>query len=846
MIKFRQHIGASLAVLAASGLLAQVAVAKDELVTVGSRTQEARSVVDSPVPIDVISTDDLNSVGNAPDLTENLRQLVPSFTATPATGDGSAFVRPTSLRGTAPDQTLVLVNGKRRHRSALIQFLAPAAGNGAHGPDIGMLPGIAIKRVEVLRDGASSQYGSDAIAGVINFITKDAAEGGQVFAQYGQHFDGEQSYKVAANGGFAAGDNGFINVSLEYNDNEGLSRGFQRGDAQGLIDAGRPDVGADAIFDDAPLTQSWSRPKSNKLLFFLNSGFEISDSSQLYAQFGYGDTEGTYRFFYRNPDTNAVFTDQLPAGVGCPDCAPGTTASLREQDFVGLPGGFTPFLDGEQTDASIVLGVKGEYQSGLYYDYSVNYGRNQLDYFLNNSANQYLGPGEQSADGLYRTLPQMNFNVGAYKQEEISVNADWSLPLADNINLAFGAEWRQETYSGIAGEPASYFRVGSSGLKGISPEDAGEAQRDNVAIYADIEHDITDSILLQYAVRYEDYSDFGDTFNGKLAARWRIADPIAIRGAVSTGFHAPTPGQSSVRTSITTFDSASGLQTEELVLPPTDDVSVLLGGKPLQEETSVNYSLGFTWDIGALANLTIDAYRIDVDDRIYKTGDIVCPPGEALCADIDTVAFFTNALDVEHTGVDVVFTMTNELLDAWSIDWTLAANWNDIKVTSQKFVNTPTGPVQPVSDATVEDIENNFPTERGVLTMNNIIADVFNVMLRANYYGSHYDERGTIAGNMVLDDDNNPVAVERSFEIGSTVYIDLDIGWQVTDFWRVNVGGVNIFDEFVDTIGDAPPPNCTGCAAEYDNRVSVGLPYPRRSAANYEGGFWYLNTTFTF
>jgi iron complex outermembrane receptor protein len=259
-----------------------------------------------------------------------------------------------------------------------------------------------------------------------------------------------------------------------------------------------------------------------------------------------------------------------------------------------------------------------------------------------------------------------------------------------------------------------------------------------------------------------------------------------------------------------------------------------------------------------MANLTIDAYKIEVDDRIYKTGDIACPaidvndPNDP-CFQIDTVAYFTNALDVEHTGVDIIFTMTNEWMDSWSTDWTLAGNWNDVDVVAQKFVQTPTGPVQPVSDSTVEDIENNFPNERAVLTMNNNVGENFTILLRANYYGSHYDERGTIAGslldsddNPVFDDDGNPTRVSRSWNIGSTIFIDLDLGWQITDNWRVNAGGVNIFDEFIDEVSNAPPPNCTGCPALYDNRVSVGLQYPRRSAANYEGGYWYLNGTFTF
>ncbi|MCK5425252.1 MAG: TonB-dependent receptor plug domain-containing protein, partial [Emcibacter sp.] len=251
---------ALLATSVSTAIAADEEVVMEEVVTLGSRSNKPRSATDSPVPVDVIGAEEFNAGGNSVDITDNLKSLVPSFTASPATGDGSAFVRPTSMRGMAPDQTLILVNGKRRHRSALVQFFAPAAGNGAHGVDIGMIPGIALKRVEVLRDGAAAQYGSDAIAGVINFAIKDASEGGSVVAQYGNFYEGEESYKIAANAGFGLGENGFVNISAEYVDNQALSRGIQREVAQDLIDAGVQGVGEDSPFGDAPFVQTWGRP----------------------------------------------------------------------------------------------------------------------------------------------------------------------------------------------------------------------------------------------------------------------------------------------------------------------------------------------------------------------------------------------------------------------------------------------------------------------------------------------------------------------------------------------------------------------------------------------------------
>ncbi|MFQ5548002.1 MAG: TonB-dependent receptor plug domain-containing protein [Woeseia sp.] len=813
-----QHLGALAAVVACAGMSSQVALAQadedviEEIVTVGTRSAKPRSAADSTVPIDVISDDELDTLGNTADLTDNIRALVPSYTATPATGDGTAFVRPTSLRGTSSDQTLVLINGKRRHRSALVQFLAPAAGNGAHSVDIGMIPTIALKSVEVLRDGAASQYGSDAIAGVINFIMKDASEGGEVQVQYGQYYEGEESIKFAANAGVGVGDNGFVNASIEWIDNEALSRGVQRPDAQALIDSGVTEVGQDAPFGDAPLAQSWGRPETSGIRFFVNSGFDISASSQLYARFGFADTEGRYRFFFRNPNTHS------------------TMISLRNQGFTGLPGGYTPFLDGDQKDGSLVVGVDGEYASGMLYDFSFGFGKNELDYFLNNTTNHSLGPG----DGT--TLPQMDFDVGGYEQKELNVNADFSLPISDRLNLAFGAEWREETYGAVAGEPSSFFEAGASGLKGVTSDDAVDNARDNIAVYADLEHDLSDALLLQYALRYENFSDFGDTINWKVAGRYRVSDALAIRGAVSTGFHAPTPGQANVRTTITTADSISGLLVEEGLFPPTDPNAVAVGGTALREEESLNISLGFTADIGDNTTLTIDLYQIEVDGRIFKTGNIPVPPP----ATTGSIAFYTNALDVEHSGLDLVLTSGWEWSANASTDVTLAASYNEVDVTGQTpvlrpiLVENPVGsgnidlvgfdPILPVSPANIEDIENNFPNERFVLTANTNFGEQFNLMFRANYYGKHFDERGTIG---------DPVS--PSAEIGATVYFDVDLGFQLNDNWRINLGAINIGDEFVDEVG---PPNA--------NRLSVGLQYPRRSAANYEGGSWYLRGTYLF
>ncbi|MDA8020739.1 MAG: TonB-dependent receptor [Thermoanaerobaculia bacterium] len=762
----------------------------EAIVVVGSRSAEPRSVIDSPVPIDVISDEDFNALGNTADLTDNLKALVPSYTATPATGDGSAFVRPTSLRGTAPDQTLVLINGKRRHRSALVQFFAPAAGNGAHGVDVGMIPGMAIRRVEVLRDGAAAQYGSDAIAGVINFALRDSSDGAEVQLQYGQHYEGEESLKAGVNAGFSLPNNGFFNLTLEHTDNDALSRGVQRPDAQALIDSGVSGVGSDAPFGDEPLVQTWGRPETSGTRLFFNSGVLVGDNSQLYFHGGYAETEGRYRFFYRNPNH--------------PSLVP-----LREQGFTGLPAGYTPFLDGDQTDLSLVAGLNGVFGNGTTYDFSVSYGENELDYFLNNTINQDLGlVGGQPA--------QRDFDVGGYQQEELNLNADFTRTLSDNLHFAYGFEWREETYVAVAGEPSSYQGAGSNGLKGISPTDAGSFSRDNVAVYADLEHDVSEKLLMQYAVRYEDFSDFGDTVNGKIATRYSVNPTFTLRAAVSTGFHAPTPGQANVRTTITTFDGVTGMQVEEGLVPSTSPLVAEVGGKELEEETSVNYSLGFTKTAReGRTSLTIDAYQIDVDDRIYRTGDIPVPGTTS-----QTISFYTNALDVESQGIDIVLSSGFDWAGSATTDFALAFSYNEIDIVGQ----TPVGGVLPVSEGIIEDIENNYPNERIVVSANTRFADDWSFLLRGNYYGKHFDERGRIGA-----------ATAPSFEIGATFYVDLELGLDLNESVRLAVGAINVFDEFVDEIN-----------APFSNRQSVGLQYPRRSAANYEGGSWYVKTTFRF
>jgi len=768
-------------------------VSIEELVIIGSRSNRARTVADSPVPVDVFSAKAFNAVGSGADITDNLNALVPSYIATPATGDGSAFVRPTSLRGMASDQTLVLVNGNRRHRSALVQLFAPAANNGSHGVDVGMIPGLALKSVEILRDGAAAQYGSDAIAGVISFQLNDAAEGGSIETSYGEFFEGESSWQVGINKGFAIGDTGFVNLTLHTNDNEALSRGQQRADAQTLINNGVAGVGADAVFGDAPYVQSWGRPETSGTRFVFNSGVDISDNIHLYGFGNYAESEGRYRFFYRN-NQNADLTESLTKGA----------TNLTNAQAVG----YTPYLDGKQSDYSAVLGLKGV-MANTDYDVSVGMGSNELDYTLHNSLN-----GDAALVGGQAVR---DFNTGDYAQEELSVNIDLGTSLNDSIYLSYGFEYREETFKQYAGDRAAYIGGGVSGLAGTRPGDAGEYSRDNYAVYADLEQDISDRWLLQYALRYEDFSDFGGTLNGKLATRYSLTDNTALRTSVSTGFHAPTPGQANLRSTTTTLDNANNI-VEVGHLPAGSAEAALWGGKALTEEKAVNLSVGISSDLTDSTTLTVDAYLIQVSDRIYR-------------ADIDTDAdgkndtsFYTNAMDIDHSGIDVVLVQDYALMDQYDSNLVFAYSYGKVSVDENRMINGR----QVVSDDLLEDIENNYPNHKFTLTNNIAFGDAWSLMARARYLGKHYDERGNIAGTS---------GAGQSQQIDPVLYVDMELAYSLNESFTISLGGSNIFDKYPDRIENTP-----GVA----NRIGVGLPYPRRSAANYEGGSWYLKAKYDF
>jgi len=761
-----------------------------DIVVTGTRSNP-RTAISSVVPIDNFVAEVIDRQGNG-DLTENLKNIVPSFTATPLTGDGAAFVRPTSLRGLPPDQTLVLMNSKRRHRSSLIAHFGAAINAGSHAVDIGHIPSIAVKNLEVLRDGAAAQYGSDAIAGVFNFILKDANEGAEFQVQTGkwygskEGYGSETDYKVALNVGLPLTEKGFLNLSGEYTFNEELKRGRQHVDAIGL--EGAPDP-----------VMNWGRPESSGFRSIWNAGIEVADNIELYSFGNFSDTYGDYSFFYRSPNRPGVLTP-VPNDPQDP-----TKGNFSWGD--AYPLGFTPRLEGFQTDVSSVTGLKGMLPGAINYDVSASFGFNRISYLLNNTLNPSWGP-----------LSQTDFRPGDLQQFERNVNVDLSKEFTADLNVAVGFQSRNETYTLYEGDLQSYAAgpwaavgnlidpetdtlynapaIGANGLAGTTYNDAGAFDGSSWGAYIDVEYDITKDILVQVAYRHEQFRDFGSADNFKAAGRYKIADWLTVRGGFSTGFHAPTPGQANVVTITTSFDGASGMQVQEGTVSPTNPLAVSLGGKNLIPETAENISVGLASRVNDNISVTLDYYRIDVNDRLIKSRSL--PIENPLFSEL---AFYTNSLNTRTFGIDAVASWKSK-----DTRISIGANYNVTEVLEQTKVNGE----NPVSEETIFNIENNLPKTRINASINQDFGGL-SAMLRVNYYGGTIDERG---GQEEVD----PVAL-----------IDIEFTYPINENFRLILGANNLLNTY---------------PTEIATRLSQGMPYPRRTPIGYHGGMGYFKAIF--
>jgi len=808
---FRFLIPVSAAVLVLPGM-APVAQAQDgadaieEIITLGTRRAE-RTAGDSSIPIDVITGQEFENMGTG-DMDEMLRNTLPSYNVQRfAIADAATLVRPATMRGLPPDNVLVLVNGKRRWRSGVISE-GGALTTGSQGPDLASIPALAIKQVEILRDGASAQYGSDAIAGVMNFMLKDDADGFSVEAKFGAYTDGDgDSVQIAANAGFALGDDGFANITVQWREADPTSRSIQRTDAETLIRTGSPDQQANVR---QPYAQIWGAPEiRDDINIFLNSAIALTDSQEVYAFGNYGTREVEGGFFFRNPNNRGavytangfraiVDTNITPGMQGvtsnCPALVPpgsgsngvDLNAAAVAADFaarqalpancwlmnIEAPGGYTPQFGGVLVDAGGVVGIRGEMDNGILYDFSAGFGRNEVEFFLNNTWNPSFGPDTSLQGGSV----QRNFEIGSNAQQDTNLNADFVYPIAvdgfaSDLNVAFGAEWRDERFETRIGETKSWdagpfafqnifgnvpntysdgvtplpnLSIGAHGFAGFGPEQAGVWSRSNYAVYTDLEADITDNFTLGAAVRFEDFEDFGTTTNFKVSGRLALTDDFALRGSFSTGFRAPTPGQSNV-TKISTITVNGELQQRGQI-PPTNPIAMFLGGEQLKPEDATNFTFGAVWDATDALSFTVDLYQIELEDRITQTGTINiagepvpagfnCPTSTNLAeclqelgipgaADLSSVSFYTNDFDTTTQGVDFVGTWVNDFGSAGT--GSLTAAWSYTSTEVDRIGSE-------VSRNRVSDLENFNPKNRGIFTYNHDIGDL-RLLVRASYY----------------------------------------------------------------------------------------------------------------
>ena len=859
-----KFLALSLAVPAAAlslSLGAQEAGEIEEVVITGVRGKP-RTVQDSPVPVDVFSSEDLENV-EFTDMNDIVRTLVPTYNLSrEPISDGASFIRPATLRGLPTDKTLVLVNGKRRHRAALVRI----GGSGVQGPDLATIPAAAIGGLEILRDGAAALYGSDAIAGVMNFQLKTNDSGGSLFVTSGEYYEGDGSNTtIGGNIGFSIGDGGFLSISGEHYTADATYRGNQYCGSWFCLDPdgaaydsfiadGRPDRIAYATDPDflaatasasleGDVVQPWGNPNAERTSIFFNAGMPVSETVDFYAFGNYTESESDGSFFYRYPYN-------------------GTIEELREPDgsiyfpLEKYPGGFTPRFFGEVEDMSLVAGLTSSAEGALGWDVSVRTGESSIDYTLANTINPSMGPESPTS-----------FKPGTLTNTETQFQVDLSYALSDTLTILGGASYLDEEYDIGEGEADSYrvgpyaasdpwgfcsgdsptaagqavidagstldcsdsddpvYRavgVGSNGFPGYSPAFSDVYSRDSFAVYAELNADVGDSLFVQGAIRYEDYSDFGSETIFKLAGNYSISDSMSLRASYNTGFRAPTPGQQGT-TNVSTrlpngFPVAVGL------FPASGTVAQTLGATDLKPETSSGFSVGVTGSVGS-ADFTIDYYTIDVDDyfNAVSTRDVSSDPtagdaysnflaldaaGVAGANTIGGVNWFTNAYDVGVSGVDTVVTLPIDS-DLGTTDITLTYGYNKFE-----FNSSPDGFLNAEAQ---HDIANFDPNTRFILQANHKI-DNIGVNLRGSYWGE--------GSNRASSSDDSAIQT-----FGSIFMTDLSLSY-FGDGYTISAGGMNIFDEYPDK--DSISDYCCG-------RI-----YPSASGISWQGGRWYVKAEYLF
>jgi iron complex outermembrane receptor protein len=821
----------------------------EPIVVTGTRTVGLLPI-ETLSPVDEFRAEILQNQGTS-DLTDSLTKIVPALnTQRFPIADGTAFVRPVSLRNLSPDQTLVMVNGVRRHRSALVNLqLAPlgTVNQGAQAVDFSAIPANAIKRVEVLRDGAAVLYGSDAIAGVVNVILDDSPEGVSVAAQYGEFKEGDgERFIVSADAGFALGASGFLRLSAERSSSDLTSRGVARPDAAQVAEI----VGAELVAYDG-LGQRWGDPDIDATKFLVNAGIPVGDDMELYGFGSYMDNETLSGFFYRRPvlppqfrvsgretlivDANGDFLpDNAPQALidsirraGLDPANYLTRNSASPSGFVLLnpaasrfPGGYSPLFGADIEDYEVVGGLRGGNAGNLRWDVHARGARNSLDYTLKGSINPSLG-----------SLSPSNFRPGELVQDESEVGVDFTQTFdASPLTLAYGALWRNETYeikrgdegSIAVGPTAAVFGVGSDGFQGFFPASTGEFEQDSYAAYVDAEGSINEQWSAAAAVRYEHADRFGSTVVYKLSTRYAFSDDVALRATYNTGFRTPTPGQE-FTLNVTTTSDTNGNLIPSGTYPVSDPVAIALGAQPLETETSDNFTLGLVWNVFEDVTATVDFYSTRIDDRIGLVSKRVTQatvntliaqnyPNAQLLLNSDA-SYFANAFGSDVKGIDLVVDARHDV-GPGTLNVDVRYNYNKQEVVDVR-PNT-------INADRVFDLENQVPKNRATLTFDYEFGD-FDTMARVNYYGN-WKTTGGLFGNGDASD---------AVEYGSGTLLDLELRYRFADRYTLAVGGENVFDKY---------------PGKEQNPVLqfLGVQHALTSPWGFNGAFWYVRVSADF
>jgi len=724
----------------------------DAMIVTGTRGSN-RTQFDTLAPVDVFSREEIQAIEST-DLSDVLAQLVPSFVVQRLPmADGQVFVRPATLRGLSPDQTLVLVNGRRMHRSALL------GSRGAQGPDLSQIPTSAIKRIEVLRDGASAQYGSDAIAGVINIILDDSI-GSEFTLGVSEYAEGDGSgRRFGARTGVGLGQAGVLSLFLDYDSSDATSRSRQRPDAIAFQNA-HPEL---QVPDPV---QRWGQPDLENRRLGFNLKLPFGQTAEAYAHGLYNSGEGVSDFNWRNPDgTASVYKP---------------TAVFPGWDVRSLyPTGFSPKYGSDYDDLQLVAGVRGQFTPDLSWGVSGAYGRNRIEYTLDESINASLGPASPTS-----------FYLGRLSQVEKNVNADfvYGLPLAvlaAPLNIAFGAEFREETYGVDAGDPASYaigpgaaagLAGNSNGAPGFGPDNAGRWSQRSHAAYVDVEAPLSTRWNVGAAARYERFSSFGGTLDGKLSTRFEVTPALALRGSVSTGFRAPTPGQ------LYTTSTVQGLDTVTLQvftsgrLSPSDPLARQLGASALKPEQSRTTSLGLAWRNDAGLSGSVDLYDIKVTDRFSQSAAFQIPAGIPNPMGYTSVSYFTNDFDTTTRGVDLVGSWVGDA-GPGRLNLTLGWNYNRTQV-DKGATSVATSQTQRVI------FEERLPRQKGTFSADYAIGN-WSVLAKLRHYGAWTDSTGNATGDIFQ-------------RFGDMQFFDLALAYRFNAGNSLRIGADNLFDRYPD------------------------------------------------